>query len=92
MPSDLAALWRLTPREVLLLIEGAAARNRRAWERTAWLGAQIINMAGKVAKRPVRPDELLGRATAIDAVEARRILEEQGRVTEAVGSNGAEGG
>lgn len=43
------------------MLAGAAHRDEREWERTAWLAANIINVSGKVAKRDVTVDKLLGR-------------------------------
>jgi hypothetical protein len=47
------------------MLAGAAYHDERAWERTAWLAANVINVAGKVAKRPVTVDKLLGRRSKV---------------------------
>lgn len=35
--------WRSTPREISDLIRGARWRERRRWERTAWLAMQVMS-------------------------------------------------
>lgn len=47
------------------MLAGAAYRDEREWERTAWLAANIINVSGKVAKNQVTVDKLLGRKRVI---------------------------
>jgi hypothetical protein len=46
------------------MLAGAAYRDEREWERTAWLAANVINVSGKVAKSAVTVDKLLGRKRA----------------------------
>lgn len=53
--------WDLTPFECSAMIEGAAGRESRAWERTACLASLLINVSGKTVKKPVTPEQLLGR-------------------------------
>jgi len=36
----------------------ADARVREAWSHTSWLAATIINWAGRIARRPVKPEEV----------------------------------
>lgn len=55
------AFWPLTPVECGEMIQGAAGREERAWERAAFLGALIMNVSGKSLKKPVTPAQLLGR-------------------------------
>ena len=53
------------------MLAGAAHRDEREWERTAWLAANIINVSGKVAKRDVTVDKLLGRKSRSAAQPAQ---------------------
>lgn len=46
------------------MIAGVTRREEAEWERTAWLAATIINVAGKTAKNDVTVDQLLGRKKA----------------------------
>jgi hypothetical protein len=36
--------WELTPAELSVMLDGYNRRERRAWERTAWLAANIMNV------------------------------------------------
>ena len=43
------------------MLIGQMHRAEAEWERTAWLAATIINVAGKSVKKDVTVDQLLGR-------------------------------
>lgn len=53
--------WMLTPAEFDKMMQGYSRREEREWERTAWLAAHIVNMSGKMTKKDVTIDILLGR-------------------------------
>ena len=53
--------WPLTPFECSAMIEGAAGRESRDWDRTAFLASLLMNVSGKTVTKPVTPDQLLGR-------------------------------
>jgi hypothetical protein len=36
------------------------ARERTDWERVAWQTAHLMNVSGKVMKKPVKPGDLIG--------------------------------
>ena len=46
------------------MVAGMTRREEVEWERTAWLAATIMNVAGKVVKNDVTVDQLLGRKKA----------------------------
>lgn len=50
--------WPLTPYECATMIEGAAGREERAWERAALIATCALNPH---LKKPITPDQLLGR-------------------------------
>lgn len=43
------------------MLAGATWREERQWTRLAWQTAHLINVSGKMTKRTVTADELLGR-------------------------------
>ena len=58
--------WGLTPVEIRAILAGGSARDEREWERAAFIAATVMNMAGKVVKKPVTPGQLLGRKEKIE--------------------------
>lgn len=76
--------WRLTPAELSDMLVGAAGRTEREWERTAWMTAHLLNIAGKSLRQAATVDRLLGRKSALgprdpvaDAERLRQQLEAQ---------------
>ena len=55
--------WLLTPVELSEMIEGAQWRRYQDWEIAAWVSSHIINMSGKVSKKVVKANDLLGKNT-----------------------------
>ena len=56
-----ALFWSLTPAECSAMVEGAAGRESRELERTAFLASLLMNVSGKTLKKPITPEQLLGR-------------------------------
>ncbi len=53
--------WRLTPAELGEMLVGSAARDEKEWERAAFIVSSLMNVSGKLLKKPVTVDQLLGR-------------------------------
>ena len=51
----------LTPAELGEMLAGASWREEREWKRVAWQTAHGLNVSGKMLRRTVTADELLGR-------------------------------
>jgi len=49
----------MTPCETMEVISAYREREKEAWKRTRQLGAWIMNVAGKVVQRPVKPENLI---------------------------------
>lgn len=56
-----ATYWRLTPAELAEMMEGAHWRRTQEWELAAWVTANLMNISGKVTKKRITPDKLLGK-------------------------------
>lgn len=52
------------------MVAGMTRREEAEWERTAWLAATIINVAGKTVKNDVTVDQLLGRKKSFSNPQA----------------------
>lgn len=57
------------------MMVGALEREQRAWERTAWHVAHELNVSGKVVKRTVTVDQLLGRKAELTPVDTEADFE-----------------
>jgi len=65
----------LEPWEVRAVAEAAMRREKRAWDRTAWQTAIILNAWAGKGKR-VTPDELLGRPM-VGAEKVKKMTREE---------------
>ena len=70
-----AEFWDATPREVFDMNRGAAWRERRAWERTAWAAATII--APHLGNRTPTIDRLLSFLGPEDGTKAAEPVSEE---------------
>lgn len=43
------------------MLDGANWREEKEWERAAWVTSHLLNVSGKVMKKRMTPDRLLGR-------------------------------
>lgn len=62
--------WRLTPVELGEMMSGAQWRRFQHWEVAAWATAHLINVSGKVSKKQIKPDQLLGKRPKSRAVRS----------------------
>jgi hypothetical protein len=53
--------WRLTSSELSDMLRGAIYRREQDRELAAWVTAHLMNVAGKVVKKKITADHLLGR-------------------------------
>lgn len=67
-----AEFWPLTPWECSMMIEGAVGREDREWERAALIATCALNPH---IKKPITPDQLLGRKPKIEAKDPGAITE-----------------
>lgn len=64
--------WAMTPSEVWWALQGATARRREEWEKLAWQTARILS---PFLKRPVTPEQLLGRGWTPSGGKKKREIE-----------------
>lgn len=51
----------MTPVEVSEMIDGALWRRSQRWDLAAWVTANLMNVSGKVVKKTIKPNQLLGK-------------------------------
>ena len=66
------------------MVAGMTRREEAEWERTAWLAATIVNVAGKTVKKDVTVDQLLGRKKAFSnpQVDFKELVARQEAINE----------